>query len=230
MLNNSPNLLNFLQGAEDGSSGSSGRVRGGRETWNLCCRPWWSFLWLIFTGPGGHGPLGPPGSATGWTRQADSRGGKSQGRGRESTFSQVHQHETKTTIVRQQSWPVWVLDCIQIEWIKGQTKVTAASSTETLYGILLANETVIGFLGWNLFLCKLSRVCVILKQSKKSRNFRIDENWILKGKLWQSHFSANVAALHMNFIQYCWTFVSHNDADDENTLRPTLSSTFQLFS
>ena len=48
-------------------SGSSGRVRGGgRETWNLCGRlrqP--SFLWPIFTGPGGgNGPLGPPGSAT----------------------------------------------------------------------------------------------------------------------------------------------------------------------
>ena len=36
------------------SSGSSGRVRGGRETWNLCSRLWRpSFLWLIFTGPGG---------------------------------------------------------------------------------------------------------------------------------------------------------------------------------
>ena len=48
------------------SSGSSGWVSGGRETWNLCGRLRWpSFLWLIFTGPGGHGPLGPPGSATG---------------------------------------------------------------------------------------------------------------------------------------------------------------------
>ena len=34
------------------SSGSSGRVRGGRETWNLCSCLWRpSFLWLIFTGP-----------------------------------------------------------------------------------------------------------------------------------------------------------------------------------
>ena len=40
---------------------------GGQETWNLCGRIWWpSFLWLICTGLGGHGPLGtPPGSATG---------------------------------------------------------------------------------------------------------------------------------------------------------------------
>ena len=47
------------------SSGSSDREEGrGRETWNLCGRlqrP--SFLWLIFKGRG-HGPLGPPGSAT----------------------------------------------------------------------------------------------------------------------------------------------------------------------
>ena len=44
------------------SSGSSGRVRGGRETWNLCSRLWQpSFLWLIFTGPGGiMAPLPPP--------------------------------------------------------------------------------------------------------------------------------------------------------------------------
>ena len=44
------------------SSGSSVWVRGGRqETWNLCSRLWQpSFLWLIFTGPGGgHDPLGP---------------------------------------------------------------------------------------------------------------------------------------------------------------------------
>ena len=44
------------------SSGSSGRVRGGRETWNLCGRlrrP--SFLWPIFTGPGGAmAPSAPP--------------------------------------------------------------------------------------------------------------------------------------------------------------------------
>ena len=40
------------------SSGSRGR-----ETWNLYGRLWWpSFLWLIFTGPGGMPP--PPGSAT----------------------------------------------------------------------------------------------------------------------------------------------------------------------
>ena len=40
------------------SSGSSGRIRGGWETWNLCgCLRRPSFLWLIFTGPGGgHGP------------------------------------------------------------------------------------------------------------------------------------------------------------------------------
>ena len=49
------------------SSGSSDRVEvRGQETWNLCGRiqrP--SFLWLIFTVPGGgHGPLAPPGSAT----------------------------------------------------------------------------------------------------------------------------------------------------------------------
>ena len=50
------------------SSGSSGRIGGGRqETWNLCGhlrRP--SFLWLIFTGPGGGGiaPSAPHGSAT----------------------------------------------------------------------------------------------------------------------------------------------------------------------
>ena len=42
------------------SSGSSGRVRGGgQETWNLCGRLRWpSFLWPIFTGPGG-GPWPP---------------------------------------------------------------------------------------------------------------------------------------------------------------------------
>ena len=57
-----------LPRARQRSSGSSGRVRGGgRETWNLCGRLWWpSFLWPIFTGPGGPWPLGPPpGSATG---------------------------------------------------------------------------------------------------------------------------------------------------------------------
>ena len=40
------------------SSGSSDWVGGGRETWNLCGRlrrP--SFLWPIFTGPGGQPPL-----------------------------------------------------------------------------------------------------------------------------------------------------------------------------
>ena len=49
------------------SSGSSGRVRGGgKETWNLCGRLRWpSFLWLIFTGPGGMPHSAPPGSATG---------------------------------------------------------------------------------------------------------------------------------------------------------------------
>ena len=31
---------------------TSGRVEGDRESWNL-------FLWLIFTGPGGHGPPPP---------------------------------------------------------------------------------------------------------------------------------------------------------------------------
>ena len=39
------------------SIGSSGRVEGGQETWNLCgrlSRP--SFLWLIFTGLGGPWP------------------------------------------------------------------------------------------------------------------------------------------------------------------------------
>ena len=39
------------------SSGSSSRVGGGRETWNLCSRLRWpSFLWLIFTLRGGGGP------------------------------------------------------------------------------------------------------------------------------------------------------------------------------
>ena len=43
------------------SSGYSGLVGGGWETWNLCRQIRWpSFLWLIFTGPRGHGPLGPP--------------------------------------------------------------------------------------------------------------------------------------------------------------------------
>ena len=43
------------------SSGSSGWVRGGRETWNLCGRLWQpSFLWPIFTGPGGPWPPRPP--------------------------------------------------------------------------------------------------------------------------------------------------------------------------
>ena len=55
-------LFAAMSPTADSSSGSSGRVRGGRETWNLCGRlrqP--SFLWPIFTGPGGvHGPLGPP--------------------------------------------------------------------------------------------------------------------------------------------------------------------------
>ena len=38
-----------------------GKGGWGRETWNLCGRLWQpSFLWLIFRGPGGHGPLGPP--------------------------------------------------------------------------------------------------------------------------------------------------------------------------
>ena len=49
------------------SSGSSGRIRGSRETWNLWGRLWWpSFLWLIFTGPGGEMAPSPPppGSAT----------------------------------------------------------------------------------------------------------------------------------------------------------------------
>ena len=47
------------------SSGSSGQVRGGRETWNLCDRLWWSsFLWLVFTGLGGPWLPRPPGSAT----------------------------------------------------------------------------------------------------------------------------------------------------------------------
>ena len=41
--------------------------KGGWETWNLCGRLWRpSFSWLLFTRPGGHGPLAPPppGSAT----------------------------------------------------------------------------------------------------------------------------------------------------------------------
>ena len=48
------------------SSGSSGRVRGGWETWNLCGRLRWpSFLWPIFTGQGGGmAPSASPGSAT----------------------------------------------------------------------------------------------------------------------------------------------------------------------
>ena len=43
-------------------SGSSGRVRGGgRETWNLCGRlRRLSFLWPIFTGPGGPWPPRSP--------------------------------------------------------------------------------------------------------------------------------------------------------------------------
>ena len=60
-------FLNILERVEKTfSNGSSNRVRGGRETWNLCGRLWRpSFLWPIFTGPGGgHAPLGPPGSAT----------------------------------------------------------------------------------------------------------------------------------------------------------------------
>ena len=55
----------------DPSSGSSGRVRGGggRETWNLCGRLWQSSFYGLFSqGRGGHGPLGPPGSATGSTK------------------------------------------------------------------------------------------------------------------------------------------------------------------
>ena len=52
----------FCQVIDWRSSGSSGRVRGGRETWNLCGRlrlP--SFLWPIFTGPGGAmAPSAPP--------------------------------------------------------------------------------------------------------------------------------------------------------------------------
>ena len=36
------------------SIGSSSWVGGGQETWNLCGRLWRpSFLWLVFTGPGG---------------------------------------------------------------------------------------------------------------------------------------------------------------------------------
>ena len=52
------------------SSGSSIRVRGGQETWNLCDRLWWpSFLWPIFTGPGGAmAPSAPP-----WIRYWASR-------------------------------------------------------------------------------------------------------------------------------------------------------------
>ena len=43
------------------SSGSSGRVRGGWETWNLCGRLWRpSFYDLFSQGRGGHGPLGSP--------------------------------------------------------------------------------------------------------------------------------------------------------------------------
>ena len=36
-------------------------VRGGaKETWNIRrCRWWPSFLWLVLTGTGGHGPLAP---------------------------------------------------------------------------------------------------------------------------------------------------------------------------
>ena len=48
------------------SSGSSNFGGGGQETWNISRRARWpSFFGLFFTGQGwGHGPLGPPGSAT----------------------------------------------------------------------------------------------------------------------------------------------------------------------
>ena len=50
---------NVRAAMDPNSSGSSGRVREGRETWNLCGRLWRpSFLWLIFTGPVGACP--PP--------------------------------------------------------------------------------------------------------------------------------------------------------------------------
>ena len=44
------------------SSGSSGRVRGGRETWNLCDRLRWPSFYDLFSQGrgGGHGPLSPP--------------------------------------------------------------------------------------------------------------------------------------------------------------------------
>ena len=54
---NSTSKRKILQYKTVVSSGSSGWVRGGRETWNLCGRlrqP--SFLWPIFTGPGGPWP------------------------------------------------------------------------------------------------------------------------------------------------------------------------------
>ena len=63
-----PNFLRFLWVSREKlskiSSGSSGRVEVGWETWNLCGslrRP--SFLWLIFTGPGAMAP-----SASLWIR------------------------------------------------------------------------------------------------------------------------------------------------------------------
>ena len=125
----------------------------------------------------------------------------------------VHfQHETKTRIVGQQSRPVWVLDCIQIGLIKGQTEVTATSSTETLYGILVANVTVIGFFGWSSFGC-FSWVCVILKQRRKSRKLRIDENWI---------FEMKVVEKSLLFVLLS-CMVCHTETD-------TPTSTFELFS
>ena len=43
----------------------SSQVGGGQETWNLCGRLWWpSFVWLIFTGPGGGMAPLAPGPAT----------------------------------------------------------------------------------------------------------------------------------------------------------------------
>ena len=46
------------------SSGCSIRVRGAEKHEIYAVAFDGPFLWLIFTGPGGHGPLSPPGSAT----------------------------------------------------------------------------------------------------------------------------------------------------------------------
>ena len=82
------------------SSGSSGRVRGGRETWNLCGRLQRPLFYDLFSqGWGGHGPLGPPGSATDISHLSNRIYEI-----KHSWRSSLNPHGSATTQIRQSHW------------------------------------------------------------------------------------------------------------------------------